>query len=135
MSKKKIIWSVIGLVIVVAVIVSFSMNNQGDEAVSVQTAKVERQKIVETVSATGIIQPETQVKISADVAAKIIKLDVKEGDWVEKGDFLVQLDRERYLASVESAEASLRSAEATANLVKENMLKTEKDYKRLNELF
>ncbi|GAB4365109.1 MAG: efflux RND transporter periplasmic adaptor subunit [Calditrichia bacterium] len=101
----------------------------------VQTSPVKKQKIVETVAATGRIQPKTQVKISADVGAKITRLEVKEGDWVEKGQFLVQLDRERFLAAVESAEASLRSTEANARLARENMSKAEKDYLRTKELF
>ncbi len=132
--KKIIIGSVIVLVLVI-IIIAISTRKKGDEANVVQTAKVGRQKIVETVTATGRIQPKTQVKISADVAAKITNLYVKEGDWVEKGDLLVQLDRERFLASVESAEANVRSAESNASLAKENMLKAEKDYARAKELF
>ena len=116
-------------------IVAISKKKNGTDANIVQTAKVGRQKIVETVTATGRIQPKTQVKISADVAAKITSLYVKEGDWVEKGTLLVQLDRERFLASVESAEANLRSTESNALLAKENMLKAEKDYIRTKELF
>ncbi len=135
MGKKKMFWTFGGLIVVIAVIASFTMNGEEVEAISVQTEKVEHQKIVETVSSTGVIQPETQVKISADVAAKITKLEVNEGDWVEKDQFLVQLDRERYLASVESAEANHRSMLANANLVKENMIRTEKDYLRMKELF
>ncbi len=135
MSKKKMFWTFGILVVVILVAASFTMIGSEDETISVQTAKVERQKIVETVSSTGIIQPETQVKISADVAAKITRLEVNEGDWVEKDQFLVQLDRERYLAAVESAEANHRSMLANANLVKENMIRTEKDYLRMKELF
>jgi HlyD family secretion protein len=90
---------------------------------------------VQTVTATGRIQPKTQVKISADVSAKIIQLPVKEGDWVENGDLLAVLDGERLQAAVESAEASVSSAEANARLAKENMLKAEKDYVRTQELF
>ena len=111
------------------------MNGNDEELISVKTGMVEKQKIVETVTATGVIQPEIQVKISADVAAKITKLEVKEGDWVEKDQFLVQLDRERFLALMESAEANLRATEANANLVKENMLRSEKDYQRVKGLF
>lgn len=135
MSKKKIVIMSITMLIVIAIVVSLSVDKNGNEALEVQTEKVNRKKIVQTVSATGKIQPKTQVKISADVAGKIIRLDVKEGDWVEKGQFLVQLDRERYQAMVESAEANLRSVEANALLAKENMVKAEKDYQRTKELF
>ena len=135
MSKKKIIIGSAIILIIVIMIIILSTRDKGNHAIQVQTSKVERQKIVETVTATGRIQPKTQVKISADVAAKITQLNIKEGEWVEKGDLLVQLDRERFLASVESAEANLRSTESNALLAKENKLKAEKDYDRTKELF
>ncbi|MBN2365825.1 MAG: efflux RND transporter periplasmic adaptor subunit [Calditrichaeota bacterium] len=135
MSRKKVILISIALVFVAVIMVAIFSRGNGPEAVEVQTAEVDRQKIVETVSATGRIQPKTQVKISADVAAKIIQMPVEEGDWVEKGQLLVQLDREKFEAVVERSEANVRSAEADAKLAKENMLKAEKDYERTRELF
>ncbi len=135
MTKKKIVLLAITLVVILIVIFAVFSRNGQDKAIEVQVEEVKRQKIVETVSATGRIQPKTQVKISADVAAKITKLDVKEGDWVEQGQFLVQLDRERFVASVERAEANVRSAEAEAKLANENMLKSQKDYERTKGLF
>ena len=136
MSKKKkiIIGSIIILIIAVMIIV-ISQKNKGDLGITVQTAKVEKQKIIETVTATGRIQPKTKVKISADVAAKITSLNIKEGDWVEKGQLLVQLDRERYQAAKESAVANLKASQSNASLARENMLKAEKDYIRTKELF
>lgn len=134
-AKKRIFFIGIPALIIIVFVVALSMNRNGQQAIPVRTAQAQKQKIVQTVTATGRIQPKTRVKISADVAAKITRLDVKEGDWVEKGQFLVQLDRERFLAQMESAEANLRSNEANANLVRENMLKTEKDYQRTKELF
>jgi HlyD family secretion protein len=135
LTRKKMLYIGLPLVILIAVFTVLSMNGNSEEAVPVTTTNVDKQRVVETVTATGRIQPKTQVKISADVAAKITKLEVKEGDWVEKGRFLVQLDRERFLASVESAEANMRAAEANAHLVKENMIRAEKDYNRMKELF
>ncbi len=132
--KKKILWSGAAIVVVGAVIGGMTMRGGGDEALEVQTAKANRQKIVQKVSATGKVQPKVQVKISADVSAKITRLAVVEGQWVEKGAFLVELDRERYLASVESAEANVRSARADAKLVLENRNRSEKEYERYREL-
>jgi len=117
-----------------AVIGGLSMKKGGEEAPEVQTTMVERAQIVQKVNATGKIQPKTQVKISADVSAKITRMDVKEGDWVEEGDLLLELDRERYLATVESEEANVRSAQANANVVKERMAQAEREYKRSKEL-
>jgi HlyD family secretion protein len=129
--KKKALWIGASVVLVVAVITgTVAMRGRGDKTMTVQAGKAERKKIVQKVSATGKIQPKTQVEISADVSAKITRLDVVEGQAVRKGEFLVELDRERYLAAVESAEASVRSAEANASLVKENMNRAEKEFNR-----
>ncbi len=132
--KKKALW-IGGVVVVAAAVVgAMTLRGGGEETLSVETASVERRRIVQKVSATGKIQPRTQVKVSADVSAKITKLAVEEGQWVEKGSFLAELDRERYLAAVESAEASVRSAVANASLVQQNLIRTEKDYTRSKEL-
>ena len=122
------------VVLVGAVAAAFLMKGEGEKAPVIQTSQVERAEIVQKVNATGVIQPKTQVKISADVSAKIIRMHVEEGDWVEQGDLLLELDSERYLASVESEEANVRSGQANANLVQENVLQTERVYKRAKEL-
>ena len=132
--KKKPIWIGAAIVVVGGVVAGVALRGGDDETLEVQTAKVDRQKIVQKVSATGKIQPKTQVKISADVSAKITKLAVVEGQWVEQGTLLIELDRERYLAAVESAEANVRSAQASATLVNENMEMAEKEFNRSNEL-
>lgn len=132
--KKKLLWIGVPVVVAGVVIGGLAMGRGGDEALEVQTAKVEHQKIVQKVSATGKIQPKVQVKVSADVSAKITRLAVVEGQWVEKGTFLVELDRERYLAAVESAEANVRAAQSNAKLVRENRDRTEKEFQRSREL-
>lgn len=132
--NKKYLWIGGGAVLAIAAVVAIVISMRGEELEEVQTASVERQKIIQKVNATGRIQPKTQIKISADVSAKITRLGVEEGDWVEEGQFLVELDRERYLAQVESAEANVRSAQAEAKLVRENMIKTSKEYDRSSEL-
>jgi HlyD family secretion protein len=134
-NRKKLIIILSVALVLVAIIVAFAMKGKEQPANVVQTAKASKCKIVETVTATGKIQPVTQVKISADVAAKITQLNVKEGDWVEKGHLLVRLDSERFLAAVEQSEANFRSIEANALLVKENEIRADKDYVRTKELF
>ena len=132
MKKRNLI--LIGVVLVGAVTGGILMNRGKQEAPEVQTTPVKQAQIVQKVNATGKIQPKTQVNISADISSKIIRMNVKEGDWVEKGDFLLELDRERYLASVESEEANVRSALANADLVKENMEQAERVYKRAKDM-
>ncbi|MGD9253191.1 MAG: efflux RND transporter periplasmic adaptor subunit [Holophagae bacterium] len=128
----------IGLpIVLIAVIaaVTLGSRSRGVEGIEVEVEPIGRRQVVQTVTATGKIQPMVQVNISADVSAKITKLGVEEGDWIEQGTLLVELDRERYLAAVESAEANLSAAQANANLARENMVKAEKDYVRTKELF
>jgi HlyD family secretion protein len=132
--KKKLLWIGVPVVVVTIVIGVMAMRGGGDEALEVQTAKVDIQKIVQKVSATGKIQPKVQVKVSADVSAKITKLAVVEGQWVEKGTFLIELDRERYLAAVESAQANVRAAQSNAKLVAENLERTQREFQRFKEL-
>ncbi len=132
--KRKTVLIGAAVLVVVAVISGMALRGQGKKPPEVQTAKVQRQKIVQKVNGTGKIQPKTQVEISADVSAKIIKLPVVEGQWVTKGALLVGLARERYIAAVQSGEASVSSAEANASLVSENMSRAENEYKRSKEL-
>ena len=132
--KKKTLWITVGALVVAAGAGAVIFGGGGDELQEVQTATINRETIVQTVNATGRIQPKTQVRISADVSAKIVALHVAEGDWVEAGELLAELDSERYLAVVESAQASVRSARANAKLVQQNMLKAEKDYDRARDV-
>ena len=132
--NKKILWVSATIIIAGSTIAAISANRGKETLPEVQTGQVEQRKIIQKVNATGKIQPKTQVKISADVSAKIVELFVEEGDWVEQGQLLARLDSEQYKAAVESAEANVRSAGANAKLVRENMLKTEKEYDRAREL-
>jgi HlyD family secretion protein len=132
--KRKPVLIGAGILVLLAVATGMAMKGRGNKTPEVQTAKVTRQKIVQKVNATGKIQPKTKVDISADVSGKITKLPIVEGQWVNRGTLLVSLDRERYLAAVESAVASVSSAQANAALVSENMNRAENEYKRSKQL-
>jgi HlyD family secretion protein len=134
-TKNKILLIGVGALVVAGAGLAFSSRGRDQGKVEVETSPVEARQIIQTVDATGRIQPVTQVNISADVSAKITRLEVKEGDWVEKGQLLLELDRERYLAEVESAEANLRSSQAQARVVEENLAKVRKDLERVRSLF
>ncbi|MCH8060769.1 MAG: efflux RND transporter periplasmic adaptor subunit [Proteobacteria bacterium] len=133
MKRKTILISIGGLVVATGAL-AMLVGGGDEDLLEVQTAKVSLETIIQTVNATGRIQPKTQIRISADVSAKITTLHVEEGQWVEKGELLVDLDRERYVATVESAQAAVRSAQANAKLVLQNMLKAEKDYDRSRDM-
>ncbi len=73
---------------------------------------VEKHTIMETVTANGKVQPETEVKISPDVSGEIIELNIKEGEQVEEGDFLLKIKPDIYESNLDRAEAALNSAKA-----------------------
>lgn len=133
--RKRILIAAVVVVVVAAGVWGYLAQRDQNGEVVVQVEEAARRTIVQTVVATGKIEPVTQVNISADVSAKIVRLEVDEGDWVEKGKLLLELDRERHLAAVESAEANLGAAEAQANLARENMIRAEKDFERTKQLF
>jgi len=136
MTRKRLFIIVIALIVVAAGVGGWLTFIKTEETgLQVETSPAENMSIIETVNATGRIQPETQVNISADVSGKIIRLEVEEGDRVDKGQLLLELDRERHLAAVESSEANLRMAQSNSNVTMENMAKTEKDLARVRELF
>jgi len=101
----------------------------------VTTEKAVRKTILQTVSATGKVQPETEVKISPEVAGEIIELPVQDGMAVKKGDLLVKIKPDSYKALVEQQEAAISAAKATNLQQKATMMKTEQDFKRAEDLF
>ncbi len=136
MTRKRLLIIAIVLIVAAAGVGSYLKFFKTEEAgLEVETAPAERMAIIETVTATGRIQPETQVNISADVSGKIIRLEVEEGQQVEKGQLLLELDRERHSAAVESSEANLRMAQSNSRVTLENLTKAEKDLARIRELF
>ncbi len=133
--KKRTVIVVAGIVVLALGAGGFAVKRgQGDKAQEVEVTPVKRAQIVQKVNGTGKIQPNTEINISADVSAKITRLDVKEGDHVEKGQLLVELDRQKYLANVQSQEANVRSAQANARLARDNRDQAERVYKRAREL-
>lgn len=132
--KRKTLWVTIGVLIVAGSAAVVALSGSDEELMEVQTASVGLETIVQKVNATGRIQPKTQIRISADVSAKIMQLHVEEGQFVQEGELLVELDSARYQAAVESAEANVRSAQSNARLNQQNMLKAEKDFDRARDV-
>jgi HlyD family secretion protein len=109
MKFSKTFWIIVTLVIV-ALIVAAKWFGGGTEATSVQTEQAKIRTIVERISASGKIQPEVEVNITAEVSGQIIALPVKEGDQVTEGDLLVQINPDLYNAALNRAEAAANSA-------------------------
>jgi HlyD family secretion protein len=131
--KKQIIYGTIGLIVLC--IVASIIWSKREKPIPVTTEKAIRKTIVQTVSATGKVQPETEVKISPEVAGEIIELPVEDGKAVKKDDLLVRIRPDSYKALVEQQEAAISAAKATNLQQKATMSKTEHDFKRAEDLF
>jgi HlyD family secretion protein len=106
-----------------------------EKPIPVTTEKAVRKTILQTVSATGKVQPETEVKISPEVAGEIIDLPVADGMGIKKGDLLVRIKPDSYKALLEQQEAAISSAKATNLQQKATMLKCEQDLKRAEDMY
>ena len=131
--RKIIVFSVIGLALVALTLVA--VFKKREPAVTVQTEPVTRRSLTNIVVANGKIQPVVQVTISPEVSGEIIELPVKEGQQVKKGDLLVKINPDIYVAAVNQAKAGYESSLAAKASAEANLEKAEADYQRNQELF
>ncbi|MBC8175477.1 MAG: efflux RND transporter periplasmic adaptor subunit [Candidatus Marinimicrobia bacterium] len=125
--RKRIIISTIVLVIIVVVVV-IVVKKSRVQPIEVQTEKVQHREIIHKVAASGTIQSEKEVEISAYNSALIMEITLEEGDDVVVGQHLISLDRTRYEASVEEVQSRLKSAEAALVEAKAQKERAEKLY-------
>src|SRR5580658_5278664 len=112
----------------------FALHNK-TPAITVQTEKVSRHTITETVVANGKIYPVLEVHISPEVSGEIIALPVKEGQFVHKGDLLLKINPDVYVAQLNQAKANYESSLAGKTTAAANLEKAETDYTRNKGLF
>lgn len=125
-----------GILIVVLLIVAKKQGWIGkEEGKEVSTAEAKEVTIVETVIASGKIQPEVEVKISSEVSGEIIELPIEEGQEVKKGDLLIRINPDIYQASVNRAMAALNSARSSVASAKAQFKEAESGYQRNKTLY
>jgi HlyD family secretion protein len=122
MTKKKIFIS-IGVIAVIFILLAV-FGKKDKKGIMVATEKVSLRNIVEEVTASGTIYPESEVKISPDVSGEIIDLYVQEGDTVKKGQLLVRINPDIYQTQLEQAKAGLNNAKATSANIQAQLLRT-----------
>jgi HlyD family secretion protein len=135
-SKKRRKW-IVFCVILLAVggLAALAILRKKEPVITVQTEKVTRRNLTELVPANGRIQPVLQVKISPEVSGEIIELPVKEGQNVKRGDLLLKIKPDLYLAQVSSSEASYNAALSDLTMAEVSLAQKEADYKRYESLF
>ena len=142
--SNKVLYILLGLlgVVVITAIIGKQAGWIGKvKEIEVKFSKAIRTTIVEKVSASGTVQPVTEVKLSPDVAGEIIELNVKEGDSVVLGQLLVKIRPDNFINALERSQAQLNQqlanlASSRANLARSEatFVKAEADYKRSKKL-
>jgi len=140
MSKKRI-FIFLGAIVILLIILSTFFSDKS-ETPTVTTSNPTIETIVERVSASGKIQPEMEVNISAEVSGQLISLPVKEGDKVYVGDLLAEINPDVYIsarnraqAAVNTSRSNLSSAKAAKATSKANLFVAEKAWSRAQLLF
>jgi HlyD family secretion protein len=137
--KSKKLLGIIALVAVVLIIVLAIGKKQGwfgkDGYIKVAVEQGTTRDVIEMITANGKIQPETEVKISPDVSGEIVELVVKEGDIVEKGQYLLKIKPENYIMMRNRMEAALNSSKAREKQAEALLEQRKLDYKRNKKLF
>lgn len=129
-------WIVLAVVLVaVGGVLAAAFLRKRDNGITVQTGKVERRDITELVVANGRVQPVLQVKISPEVSGEIIELPVREAQRVRKGDLLVRIKPDFYIANRRSAEANYQSSQSDLTTSRANLAKADAEFRRNDELF
>lgn len=113
-SNKKFIWVALGVTLAVLIIGVVAKKSMSSEEKFVLSEEAQLRTIKQTVSANGKVQPEVEVKLSAEISGEIIELPVKEGNQVSKGDLIVRINPDVFLAARNRAEAAMNSAQANA---------------------
>lgn len=138
MSKSKIYWIsgiAIVLIAVLLVLAKKGVIGKKDEGIEIETAKADEITIVETVSATGKIQPEIEVKISSEVSGEIIDLPVKEGQVVKKGQLLVRINPDLYTSGYNRTISNLSGTKAGLSQADASFKEAKASYDRSKTLY
>jgi HlyD family secretion protein len=133
--SKRVKWSIAGAVGAgIVLVLVLTAAKRGNKAVDVRIEPVQRRDLVASVTASGQVRPETKVDLSSDISGKIVRLSVKEGQMVSKGQFLLEIDPTQYQAAVERARATLAASKAQEAQARANLLQAQKSYQRSAEI-
>ena len=132
---KKVKWSIGGAVIVgVAAFMAVTAAKRGNKGTEVRIEAVEKRDLVASVTASGQVQPQTKVDVAADISGRIVRLAVKEGQMVSRGQFLLEIDPSQYIAAVQRAEAALSASKAQEAQAKANFIQAQRNFERSAEI-
>ncbi len=134
MSKRNKVLLGGGGAVLLIILVMVSASAKREKGTEVRFEQVGRRDLVAAVTASGKIQPKKKVDISADITGRITRIAVREGDLVQKGQFLLQIDPMIYQANMQRAQAAMSSAEAGAVQARANRDQSQRSLQRTKEL-
>src|SRR5712664_1155124 len=134
MSKRNKVLLGGGGAVLLIILVMVSASAKREKGIEVRFEQVGRRDLVAAVTASGKIQPKKKVDISADITGRITRIAVREGDFVQKGQFLLQIDPTIYQANMQRANAAMSSAEAGAVQARATRDQSQRALKRTKEL-
>ena len=120
-----------GILLAIVLIGGLSAAKGRNKATEVRMEQVEKRDLVASVTASGQVQPHTKVDLASDITGRIVRLAVKEGDNVKKGQFLLEIDPSQYRASAERAAAAVASARSQAATASPTLTQARRNYARL----
>src|ERR1019366_5557379 len=118
------------VVLAVGAVVAARGEKKSNKPTDVRIEAVEKRDLVASVTASGQVAAHTKVDLSSDISGKIVRLDVKEGDYVEKGKLLLQIDTQSYQAALQRAVALLANSKASATQSLANLTQAQSTYRR-----
>jgi HlyD family secretion protein len=131
--RKTLIFSLIGVALIL--LTAGAILKKREPIITIQAEKVAKRTLTELVVANGKIQPVLQVKISPEVSGEIIELPVKEGQSVKKGDLIMKIKPDFYIANRNQADAAYQSSRAAITTAEANLAKAKAEFTRNQELF
>ena len=132
---KKKHWILIGAAVLIVVLVLVNIKARRGKALAVQVEEIERRELSMIISASGSIKPKRQVDISASSIGKVTKVAVEEGDFVEKDQFLLQIDPMELESTVSRIEAALSASRAAERQTNAQVKQSERDLERTKKLY
>jgi len=132
--KKKRIILVVGIFLLVLIVIAIVVSGKKEKLIEVQTEKISKRNITQIVTATGKIQSEVKVNISAEISGEIVALPIKEGVEVKKGDLLVKINPEAYYPQVKMEQAGVKVQQNNLKAREVDLKKMELELQRIREL-
>jgi HlyD family secretion protein len=133
--SRKTKWGIgVGILLVAGVWGGVTAAKRGNQGTEVRMEEVARRDLVASVTASGQVEPRTKVDLTADISGRIVRLSVKEGQMVSRGQFLLEIDPVQYQAGVQRAEAGLAAARAQEAQARANLEQARSNLARSEEI-